>query len=124
MSNRLWFALLIATLTGQARPAGCALDHAIQLHQAGDLPGAMREYQACIAAEPNRVEARSNLGAVLAKLGRYQDAIDQYQAALKVAPPTWLRAFASTSRWPTTSPFRSPKRPPNSKPSTAPSRPT
>jgi tetratricopeptide (TPR) repeat protein len=47
----------------------------------------MREYQACIAAEPNRVEARSNLGAVLVKLGRYQDAIDQYQAALKIAAP-------------------------------------
>ena len=46
----------------------------------------MREYQACIAADPGRVEARSNLGAVLARLGRYQDAIDQYQAALKVAP--------------------------------------
>ena len=45
----------------------------------------MREYQACIAAEPNRVEARSNLGAVLVKLGRYQEAIDQYQAALKIA---------------------------------------
>jgi tetratricopeptide (TPR) repeat protein len=87
LSNRLWFALLIASLTGQAWPAGCALDHAIQLHQAGDLPGAMREYQACIAAEPNRVEARSNLGAVLVKLGRYQDAIDQYQAALKIAAP-------------------------------------
>jgi tetratricopeptide (TPR) repeat protein len=85
LSIRLWFALLIASLTGQARPAGCALDHAIQLHQAGDLTGAMREYQACIAAEPDRVGARSNLGAVLVKLGRYQDAIDQYQAALKIA---------------------------------------
>ena len=53
--------------------------------RAGIFPGAIREYQACIAAEPNRVEARSNLGAVLAKLGRYQDAIDQYQAALKIA---------------------------------------
>jgi tetratricopeptide (TPR) repeat protein len=62
------------------------MDRAVRLHQAGDFPGAIREYQACIAAEPSRVEARSNLGAVLAKLGRYQDAIDQYQAALKIAP--------------------------------------
>jgi tetratricopeptide (TPR) repeat protein len=38
-------------------------------------------------ADPNRAEARSNLGAVLARLGRFQEAIDQYQAALKVAPP-------------------------------------
>src|ERR1035438_9513687 len=85
LPNRLWFALFITTLAGQTPPDGCALDRAIQLHQAGDLPGAIREYRACIAAEPNRVEARSNLGAVLVKLGRYQDAIDQYQAALKVA---------------------------------------
>jgi tetratricopeptide (TPR) repeat protein len=62
------------------------MDRAIQLHQAGDLQAAIGAYQACIAAEPNRIEARSNLGAVLAKLGRYQDAIDQYQAALKLAP--------------------------------------
>lgn len=86
MSNCMWFALLIFALSGQTLHAsGCALDRAIQLHQAGDLAGAVREYEACIAAEPNRVEARSNLGAVLVKLGRYQDAIEQYQAALKVA---------------------------------------
>ena len=87
MSNRLWFALLMVAMTGQSRPPECVLDRAIQLHQAGDLTGAIREYQACIAAEPNRVEARSNLGAVLAKLGRYQDAIYQYRAALEVAGP-------------------------------------
>jgi tetratricopeptide (TPR) repeat protein len=57
------------------------------LHQAGDLSAAIREYQACIAAEPNRAEARSNLGAILAKQGRYQEAIEQYQAALRVATP-------------------------------------
>ena len=34
-----------------------ALERAIELHQAGDLPGAMREYELCIAAEPGRVEA-------------------------------------------------------------------
>jgi tetratricopeptide (TPR) repeat protein len=63
------------------------MDRAVQLHQAGDFPAAIREYQACIAAEPNRAEARSNLGAILARQGRYLDAIEQYQAALKVAAP-------------------------------------
>ena len=86
MLNRLRCALLFATLTLPSLHAQCALDRAIQLHQAGDLQGAIDAYQACIAAEPSRIEARSNLGAVLAKLGRYQDAIDQYQAALKLAP--------------------------------------
>jgi Tetratricopeptide repeat len=64
LPNRLWLALLIATLTGPALHAQCALERAIQLYQAGDFPGAIREYQACIAVAPNRVEARPNLGAV------------------------------------------------------------
>jgi tetratricopeptide (TPR) repeat protein len=84
LSSRLWLVLSIAALAGWS-PAECLLDRAIQLHQAGDLEGAVREYQACVAAQPNRVEVRSNLGAVLAKLGRYQDAIQQYREALKVA---------------------------------------
>ena len=85
MLDRLWFGLLTATLIGHSLHAGCDLQRAILLHQAGDLTGAIHEYQACIAAEPNRVEARSNLGAVLVKLGRYQEAIEQYQAAMKSA---------------------------------------
>ena len=87
MLNRLWFALFIATLRGQTPPSGCALERAIQFHQAGEWAAAIREYQSCIAADPNRAEARSNLGAILARLGRYQEAIEQYQAALKVAAP-------------------------------------
>src|SRR5947208_3627351 len=85
--NPLWFALFVATLRGQTPPSACALDRAIQFHQAGEWTAAVREYQACIAADPNRAEARSNLGAVLVKLGRYQEAIDQYHTALKAAAP-------------------------------------
>jgi tetratricopeptide (TPR) repeat protein len=47
----------------------------------------MAGYRACIAVEPGRVEPRSNLGAVLAGLGRYAEAIHEYRQALKVAPP-------------------------------------
>ena len=86
ISIRLLPALYAAVLGAQAPHPSCDLDRAIRLHQTGDFPGAIREYEACIAAEPGRAEARSNLGAVFAKLGRYQEAIEQYQAALKVAP--------------------------------------
>jgi tetratricopeptide (TPR) repeat protein len=59
----------------------------MQLHQAGDLEGAAREYRACVAAVPTRVEVRANYGVVLAGMGRYQEAIEQYRAALKLAGP-------------------------------------
>lgn len=55
---------------------------AVQLHQAGDLENAIKEYQAFLAERPERTDARSNLGAVLARLGRYQEAIEQYNRAL------------------------------------------
>jgi tetratricopeptide (TPR) repeat protein len=55
---------------------------AVQSHQSGDIEGAIRDYQAYLALRPERVEARSNLGAALARLGRYVDAIEQYKRAL------------------------------------------
>ena len=84
---RVIFVLLATSLRGQTPSSGCDLNRAIELHQAGDFPGAVREYQACVAKDPYRAETRSNLGAALVHLGRFQEAIDQYQAALKVAPP-------------------------------------
>jgi tetratricopeptide (TPR) repeat protein len=55
---------------------------AVQSHQSGDIEGAIRDYQAYLALRPERVEARSNLGAALARLGRYVDAVEQYKRAL------------------------------------------
>ena len=60
-------------LSGCIRPATCG--------SASAIPGLHRQ------PSRDRVDARSNLGAVLVKLGRYQDAIEQYQEALKIAPP-------------------------------------
>lgn len=65
------------------------LAKAIQLHQAGDFEGAIREYQIFLATSPNdktRLIACSNLGAPLAHLGRYEEAIAQYQQALRIVP--------------------------------------
>src|SRR5215471_17131526 len=55
---------------------------AVQAHQSGDIEGAIREYQAYLALRPERIDARSNLGAALARLGRYAEAIEQYKRAL------------------------------------------
>ncbi len=59
----------------------------MQFHQEGNLEAAAREYRACVRADPGRVETRANYGVVLAGMGRYQEAIEQYRAALKLASP-------------------------------------
>jgi Flp pilus assembly protein TadD len=81
-------ALVLVTLVAAAPPpenAREALARAVALHQAGDLEGAVAAYRESLALAPT-VEARSNLGAALAALGRYGEAIEAYRGALSVAP--------------------------------------
>jgi tetratricopeptide (TPR) repeat protein len=58
----------------------------VQLHQAGDVVGAIEAYQAALEKDPDRVDARSNLGAAYARLGRYAEAIESYRAVLAKVP--------------------------------------
>jgi tetratricopeptide (TPR) repeat protein len=58
------------------------LDHATQLHQAGDFAGAAREYEAFLKSHPDVADARSNLAAAYVRLGRLGEAIEQYKKAL------------------------------------------
>ena len=82
----LIFALLVRGLGAQQTAGRCDFAAAVQLHQSGDLEGAVAAYRNCLATDPARVDARSNLGVVLAKLGRYREAVAEYQEALKSAP--------------------------------------
>src|SRR5580658_4809919 len=50
---------------------------------------AVPEFRAIIALDPNNVDARGNLGAVLFFQGAYTDAIPQLRAALKLRPTLW-----------------------------------
>ncbi len=71
--------------SAQAKPAGGVqqdFERATQLHQSGDLEGAIRDYLAILAKHPELVDVRSNLGAAYSGLGRYELAIDQYKQAL------------------------------------------
>jgi tetratricopeptide (TPR) repeat protein len=58
----------------------------VKLHQAGDILGAIEAYQDALAKDPNRLDARSNLGAALVRLGRYDDAVKEYGQALELDP--------------------------------------
>jgi tetratricopeptide (TPR) repeat protein len=83
----LWVVLLGGIAQAQPASPVCALERAISLHQSGDLEGAAREYRICASANSGRMEVRANYGVVLASLGRYEEAIEQYRAALPLAPP-------------------------------------
>src|SRR2546425_12639100 len=53
----------------------------VQLHQSGDILGAIEAYQDALQQEPQRIDARSNLGAAYVRLGRYEEAVREYRRA-------------------------------------------
>jgi tetratricopeptide (TPR) repeat protein len=59
---------------------------AVELQRKGDLQGAEVEYRAVLSEAPNYAEAHANLGAVLIRLDRYEEAVRSYELALKLAP--------------------------------------
>ena len=82
------FALLLpaTSVFAQAQSAPDAdrlLARGLELHQAGDILGAIDAYKAVLAIAPARADALSNLGAAYVRLGQYDEAIKQYEAALQ-----------------------------------------
>jgi tetratricopeptide (TPR) repeat protein len=69
-----------------APDAEAVLRHAMELHQAGDIAGAIGEYRAYLKLVPDNTIALSNLGAALAHARRYEEAIAEYQKALELRP--------------------------------------
>lgn len=58
------------------------LSRGLVAHKAGDLMGAVQNYQVALDMAPDRADIRSNLGAALIGLGRFAEGIDQYRKAL------------------------------------------
>jgi tetratricopeptide (TPR) repeat protein len=80
-------ALLLSHLAAaQGLDADTFFAKGVQLHQAGDLVGAIEAYQGALEKDPDRVDARSNMGAAYARLGRYAEAIEAYRAVLARVP--------------------------------------
>ena len=78
------FCLVVpAQAATQPRPPDETFARALELHQSGNLQEALKAYQEFLEMHPESVEARSNLGAVYARLGDYGRAIEQYKRALE-----------------------------------------
>ena len=83
---RHWLPLLLYAACGLAQELDPALGKALAAHKAGDMDAAIREYRAYLKLKPSSIEARSNLGAALARQGQFEAAVGEYRQALKLAP--------------------------------------
>jgi tetratricopeptide (TPR) repeat protein len=84
----LFGALTVAPTMWAQSSADPALQYrqAVDKQQAGDLAGAAQLYKEVLRQDPGNVAARSNLGAALAAQGHFDEAIPEYELALKGAP--------------------------------------
>jgi tetratricopeptide (TPR) repeat protein len=57
-------------------------NEAVDAQMRGDFETAIRDYRSVLQARPQAVEARVNLGAALAHVGKFNDAIEEYKLAL------------------------------------------
>ncbi|HKW34833.1 MAG TPA: tetratricopeptide repeat protein [Candidatus Acidoferrum sp.] len=78
--------LYALTAAGQEPDPQQVFQEAAQAQQRGDYELAARRFQEVIRLDPNVVAAHANLGVVLVSLGRYDEAITQYNVALAQAP--------------------------------------
>jgi tetratricopeptide (TPR) repeat protein len=62
------------------------LAQAVQLHQAGDILGAITGYEAYLKVHPDNAGVRSNLGAAYVRIGRPADGVAEYRKALAIEP--------------------------------------
>lgn len=66
-------------------------EQAVRLQQHGDCRGAVVQYRIFLDLQPRHAGARSNLGACLAALGRFDEAIGEYRAAVALADHPGIR---------------------------------
>lgn len=77
-------ALLVAAgaACGQSSNPQQLFHDAVAAQRSGNDELAVRKYQEILKSYPDSLEVRANLGAALAKLNRYDEAIEQYRAVL------------------------------------------
>jgi len=78
----LLFIFFPAVIAAQQVNPDQLLKQAIDEQQHGDFSSAIRDYREVLKLRPNEVEAKVNLGAALAHVGQYDEAIAAYRSAL------------------------------------------
>ena len=63
-----------------------AFNHAVALQQKGQLEAAVVAWRNFLIQQPRNLAGLSNLAVVLARLGRFEEAIEEYERALKIEP--------------------------------------
>ena len=79
-------AMCVQAIVAQDAPTEALFRAADEAQQRGDTELAVHKYQEVIRLHPEMIAARANLGIALVALGRYDEAIAQYRAALALAP--------------------------------------
>lgn len=71
----------------------------------GDMAAALSHYQDAVAKNPNDAESLSNLGQVLVRLNRAEEALPYFERAIAIIPDRWAyqfnraRALGVLGRW-------------------------
>jgi tetratricopeptide (TPR) repeat protein len=79
-------ALVCLVVPLAAQDAASLAHRAVATQQAGDYVAAEQAWRGVIQLQPDSVAAHVNLGIVLVNLGRYDDAIAEYETADKLLP--------------------------------------
>ncbi len=82
----LFIFTLTCAISAQGPDPHRLFQDASDAQQRGDMALAVHEYQELIRLRPDMIVARSKLGLVLVSLGRFDEAMEQYHAALAQAP--------------------------------------
>lgn len=67
-----------------------------QTQEPGLLEGAEKEYRAALAKDPIHFRALNNLGTVLHRMGKYNEALEYYNRVLQIEP-TYVRAMENAA---------------------------
>ena len=86
---RLFFILLIPFSA-----SATSLDNGLHALQAADYPAAAQELRVAVAERPGDAIAHFNYASALRELGQYEDALGEYQAAVREARDPVVRSDA------------------------------